>query len=369
MRRRRELFARQRVWPRRLAARARRLWSNRAARAREGRSKGDAALARSIALAEEMGAHIVTLTGDDPVQPVALYAAAAGIRRIVVPSMPGRIGLLGCGDVASRLMRAAPEAMVTAVPAVDAPSVLERLRTHASFRLTASDVFRALLAIAVATALGEVAWLASPTPSIILMTYLLVALLLATRADGFLYAVLVALGSVVAYNFFFTAPRYTFHAYSLSAPIVFAFLLIGTLGASSLAIRLKRQATTAARRAYRTEVLLESSREFQAVVSLGACLETAAAQVVKILDRPVVMYQVDGAAHGGLLPPRVFDVPGAAGETPRSWISRSGRDVVASWGRRQWRGRRARRRIPCARRAACTFPFVRRIACSVWRDW
>lgn len=87
----------------------------------EGRSKGDAALARSIALAEEMGAHIVTLTGDDPVQPVALYAAAAGIRRIVVPSMPGRIGLLGCGDVASRLMRAAPEAMVTAVPAVDAP--------------------------------------------------------------------------------------------------------------------------------------------------------------------------------------------------------------------------------------------------------
>lgn len=35
----------------------------------EGRSKGDAALARSIALAEEMGAHIVTLTGDDPVQP------------------------------------------------------------------------------------------------------------------------------------------------------------------------------------------------------------------------------------------------------------------------------------------------------------
>ena len=307
----------------------------------EGRSKGDAALARSIALAEEMGAHIVTLTGDDPVQPVALYAAAAGIRRIVVPSMPGRIGLLGCGDVASRLMRAAPEAMVTAVPAVDAPSVLERLRTHASFRLTASDVFRALLAIAVATALGEVAWLASPTPSIILMTYLLVALLLATRADGFLYAVLVALGSVVAYNFFFTAPRYTFHAYSLSAPIIFAFLLIGTLGASSLAIRLKRQATTAARRAYRTEVLLESSREFQAVVSLGACLETAAAQVVKILDRPVVMYQVDGAAHGGLLPPRVFDVPGSGGGDAEEAGSRgSGRDGCCVVGRRQWRGRR-----------------------------
>mgnify|MGYP000290520428 FL=1 len=35
-------------------------------------------------------ANLVMVTGDDPVQPVALYAAAAGIRRIVVPSMPDR---------------------------------------------------------------------------------------------------------------------------------------------------------------------------------------------------------------------------------------------------------------------------------------
>lgn len=99
-----------------------------------------------------------------------------------------------------------------------------------------------------------------------------------------------------------------------------------------MAIRLKRQATTAARRAYRTEVLLESSREFQAVVSLGACLETAAAQVVKILDRPVVMYQVDGAAHGGLLPPRVFDVPGSGGgDAEKLDLAAPGEMAVASW--------------------------------------
>ncbi len=145
------------------------------------------------------------------------------------------------------------------------------------------------------------------------MIYLLVSLLLATRADGFLYAVLAALGSVVAYNFFFTAPRFTFHAYGLSAPIIFAFLLVGTLAASSLAIRLKRQAALAAKRSYRTEVLLESSRKLQAAATLSACLETAAAQVVKILDRPVVMYQVGGSTTGSLMAPRVFDVPGTGG--------------------------------------------------------
>ncbi len=292
---------------------------------------GDA-LGRAVALAEELGAHVVTLEGDDPVQPLALYAATAGIRRIVVPATSGRVRLLGRGDVAWRLMRAAPEAMVTAVPAVDAPSVLERLRAYTGFRPTAADVGRAVAAVACATLAGTVAWAVSPTTSVILMIYLLVSLLLATRADGFLYAVLAALGSVVAYNFFFTAPRFTFHAYGLSAPVIFAFLLVGTLAASSLAIRLKRQAALAAKRSYRTEVLLESSRKLQAAATLSACLETAAAQVVKILDRPVVMYQVGGSATGSLMAPRVFDVPGTGGGDAESdALTAPDEAAVASW--------------------------------------
>lgn len=294
--------------------------------------EADAVRARAVALAEELGARVATLTGDDPVQPLALYAATAGIRRIVVPASAARVRLFGRGDVAWRLMRAAPEAVVTAVPAVDAPSVLERLRAGSGFRPTGADAARALGAVALATAGGALAWAVTPTTSVILMIYLLVALLLATRADGFLYAVLTALGSVVAYNFFFTAPRFTFHAYGLSAPVIFVFLLVGTLGASSLAIRLKRQAATAARRSYRTEVLLESSRKLQAARSLGDCLETAAAQVVKILDRPVVIYQAEAGAPGGLGAPRVFDVPGTGGgDAGEEALTAPDEAAVASW--------------------------------------
>ncbi len=266
-----------------------------------------AAVKEALDLAEQLGARVVTLSGDDPVQPAALYAASAGVRQIVAPAAPLRSGLLGRRDLASRLRRAAPEAVVTAVPALDAPSVLERTGPTAVFRPTAADAVRAVAAVALASAISEVAWLVSPATSVILMVYLLVSLLLATRADGFLYPVLAALGSVVAYNFFFTAPRFTFHAYGLSAPVIFAFLLVGTLVASSLALRLKRQAAQAARRSYRTEVLFESARMLQAAQSLAACLETAASQVVKILDRPVVVYEADPLAPGGLRPPRLFD--------------------------------------------------------------
>lgn len=299
---------------------------------REGDPEGAKALRRALDVAEGMGARGVTLSGDDPVMPFAHYAATAGIRQLVVGACPGRHRRWRRRAVADRVMRAAPEATVTVVPPVDAPSVLRRLHARSGFTPTVADGARALAAVAVATAISAVSWAISPATSVILMVYLLVALLLATRADGFLYATLVALGSVVAYNFFFTAPRFTFHAYGLSAPVIFAFLLMGTLAASSLAIRLKRQAATAARRSYRTEVLLESSRKLQAATTLGACLETAAAQVVKILDRPVVIYQADATVPGGLRPPRVFDVPGTGGgDGSCAALVAPGEAAVAAW--------------------------------------
>ena len=293
------------------------------------------ALNRALALAEELGARSVTLSGDDPVAPVAQYAATAGIRQLVVAGPPmrrGPLGLLGRRDVASRLMRAAPDAVVTVVPSAESPVLLGRQRATSGLTPTGADVLRAALAVALATAFGTLAWELSPATPVILVIYLLVALLLATRADGFLYAALAALGSVVAYNFFFTAPRFTFHAYGLSAPVIFAFLLVGTMAASSLAIRLKHQAAQAARRSYRTEVLLESSRTLQAAPTLAQCLETAAAQVVKILDRPVVIYEADPLAMGGLTAPRVYDVPGTGGgDAGAAALTAPDEAAVAAW--------------------------------------
>ena len=100
------------------------------------------------------------------------------------------------------------------------------------------------------------------------------------------------MGSVFAYNFFFTIPRFTLHAVGLNYPIIFAFLLVGTFAASSLAIRMKRQAESTARRAYRMEVLLESSRKLQGARNADECFRLAAEQVIKLLNRPVVMYRL-----------------------------------------------------------------------------
>lgn len=227
-------------------------------------------------------------------------------------------------------MKLAHGAVVDVVPTKDLPAQYGRLSEATGFRLTGADVWRALASVAIATAIGLAIYSLGLAGSVVLMLYLIVALLIATRADGFFYALFVSMGSVFAYNFFFTIPRFTLHAVGLNYPIIFAFLLVGTFAASSLAIRMKRQAESTARRAYRMEVLLESSRKLQGARNADECFRLAAEQVIKLLNRPVVMYRL--GIDGRLAKPVVHDVPGTlGGDAGACALASPEESAVAAW--------------------------------------
>ena len=289
-------------------------------------------LRANVDLAEELGAHVVTLFGDDIAQQIAQYAETAGATHIVVGNAIGGFRALGWGpeSLVNRLMKLAHGAVVDVVPTKDLPAQYGRLREATGFHFTVADIWRALASVALATALGLVIYELGLAGSVVLMLYLIVALLMATRADGFFYALFASLGSVFAYNFFFTVPRFTLHAVGLNYPFIFAFLLVGTFAASSLAIRMKRQAESTARRAYRMEVLLESSRKLQGASTADECFRFAAEQVIKLLNRPVVMYRMLG--DGSLANPELHDVPGTiGGATDTAVLASPAEAAVAAW--------------------------------------
>lgn len=290
-----------------------------------------ARLRSNIDLAEELGAHVVTMHGDDVAVLISQYSITAGITQLVLGSASGGKRLFSPKEnLVSRLSHLSYGAVINVVPVKDLPMQLSRFRPATGFKLTSGDVVKAFLAVAVATAVGLLVHGLGLASSVILMGYMLVILLFATRADGFFYSVIAALGSVLAYNFFFTVPRFTLDAYGINYPFIFGFLMVSTLVASSLTVRAKRQSEATARRAYRTEALLESSRELQAATSIESCFAMAAKQIMKILDRPVVMYQA--LRDGRLSAPEVYDVPGSGGGDARSVDLISPYEVaVASW--------------------------------------
>ena len=88
------------------------------------------ALRSNVDLAEELGAHVVTLHGDDIARQIAQYAETAGVTHVVVGNSSSgfRMGLFGREGLVNRLTRLVHGPIVDVVSIKDLPAQYGRLR-------------------------------------------------------------------------------------------------------------------------------------------------------------------------------------------------------------------------------------------------
>jgi two-component system sensor histidine kinase KdpD len=132
----------------------------------------------------------------------------------------------------------------------------------------------------------------------IILLYLLAALIPAFFTNSWWYSLLVSVGSVLSLNFFFSEPRYTLHVYDSSYVLTFAIVFVVSFITGFLTRKVRRQAELASRKAYRTEVLLETGRLLQSAEGIEAIYRVLAQQLERLLARPVVIYDgPEGQPH------------------------------------------------------------------------
>ena len=143
-----------------------------------------------------------------------------------------------------------------------------------------------------ATAVGWLFEKLKLTDANIITVYILGVLLISIVTEGWFYSFSSTIASVLIFNFLFTAPRFTLRAYDRSYPFTFAVMFLAALITGSLASRLKQHAGQAARDAYRLKVLLDTNQLLQQAKGKTEILEGAAQQIVKLLKRETVIYDV-----------------------------------------------------------------------------
>lgn len=252
-------------------------------------------LRQNLKLAEDLGARIATVYGDDIATQIAEYARVSGVSKIVLGRTNRRRSILPSSkSLIDRLTVLAPNLDVFIIPD-NQPSPYRNARPprREAPRITARDLGKSLLTVCAATLLGIGFDLLGLTEANIITVYLLGVLAAAAWTNGRIYGALVSVLNVLAFNFFFTEPRFTLRMYGASYPVTLLVMLLAAFLASSLAIRIKRQGTEAARKAYRTEVLLETNQKLQKAECEQSILEETAGQLVKLTGRPVVFYRAN----------------------------------------------------------------------------
>ncbi len=248
------------------------------------------ALSNNMRLAEQLGAQITTVFGEDIPEQIAEYAKISHVNKIVIGRSIGRTRQLGRADFVGRLTALAPDLDIYIIPDTQSSPYIRNVKFSAIPRLSWRDIVISAGLLALCTLIAL--WFSSLgfNESNIIMVYILGVLLNAIFTSNWVYSTAASILSVIIFDFVFIDPRLSLNAYAAGYPITFAVMLFSAFITSSLTERVKKQAHESTQKAYRTEVLLETSRKLQQAKDENEILRETARQMVKLLDRTVIFY-------------------------------------------------------------------------------
>lgn len=268
-------------------------------------------LKQHMELAKTLGAKIVTVFGEDVGRQIAEYAVVGNVSKVVIGRTNHRFFLERPGsEILEKLSVLAPNTDVYVIPDMKAE---QRTTKKIIFRkpkngwktipLDLAEI-TAVMAVTTVAAHGMQMW--NLSESNIIMIYILGVLLSSYIADNRLYALYSSLLGVLLFNFFFTEPYLSLKAYDRGYPATFLMLFIVGLFTANMTRKLKVQNKENAKKAYRTEILLENSQKLRRCKSEAEVWEQVASQSEKLLDLSVIVYPIakNGLPQKPLLFPR-----------------------------------------------------------------
>ncbi len=255
----------------------------------------------ALLLAERLGAEAVTIPGQNIAAAIIDYARAQNFTHVVIGN-PGRSrwrGWLGgglSGSVAEALIGLAGDLPVHVVGGGPAAPSVPVAPARADWSAWPYVLTTGLVAVATGVGMALHQVLAVTSISLVFLTAVL-----ASAASWGLYPSLYACAiSVLAYNFFFLPPLYTFTISDPENVVALFFFLIAAVIASNLAGGVRAQAVAAAQRARTTEELYQFSRKLAGIVNLDDLLWATAYQMAAMLRLRVVLLLPEDEPDAGV---------------------------------------------------------------------
>ncbi|MEG1575387.1 MAG: DUF4118 domain-containing protein, partial [Clostridium sp.] len=176
----------------------------------------------NIHLAEQLGATIETVYGDDIPLQISEFARVSGVSKIVLGrNNATRKYFWTKPSLTEKLTVAAPGLDIYIIPDKETSRYKAIKVRQNTFRFVLSDVIFSFLMLAAATAVGFLFSGLGFSEANIITVYILSVLITAIITTQQAYSLISSVVSVLTFNFFFTAPRFTLNAYDAGYPATF----------------------------------------------------------------------------------------------------------------------------------------------------
>ncbi len=247
-------------------------------------------LAENMRLVEALGGEPVTLRGEDAARETVRYARKRNVTKIVVgkPTHPRWRDIVK-PPFLEDLVRQSREIDVYVISGLsgqggDAPVYADENTAEPG----GASGYAAGVAVVVASTL--IAWFAfGRTQLTDVVMILLLGVVVVSMRFGYGPSLLAAVSSVLAFDFFFTPPFFSFAVSDLSHVVTFSVMFIVAFVISNLTKRIRQQADSARERERHTASLYAVSRELATAQSQVSLLAMATRHIREAFDAKVAV--------------------------------------------------------------------------------
>lgn len=277
-----------------------------------------ARVARHLALAERLGARLVTLHGDRLSTALLDFAHRESVTRIIIGKPTHRRWRdLVFGSVLEEVVRGSGHIDVHVISGPLKAEPTEERRSMRREHGEASGYLWAVLLVAAATGAGSL--LLGRIDRTDIVTIYMLAIVIVSLRYGRPPSVLTSVLSVAAFDLFFVPPRFTFAVADARFLLTFAMMLGVGLVIGTLAARVRRQAVAADVRERRTGLLYNLTRDLAGAKDSREIATAAVPHLTIAAGAPVTL----------LLPDSQGQLQAVAGMT--EVIERERERAVAAW--------------------------------------
>ena len=268
-------------------------------------------LRSNMRLAEQLGAKIETVYGEDVSYQIAEFARLSGVSKIVIGrSSATRKSIFSKPTLTEKLIANAPNLDVHIIPDAGGKNAAYRAkkaRRKSKSVFSVSDLLKNVAILILASCIGMLFRQLGVAEANIITVYVLGVLVTSVVTRHRIYSLISSIVSVLVFNFFFTDPQFTLRAYNQGYPVTFLIMFLAALLTSSLAVKLKEHAKQSAKSAYRTKVLFDTNQLLQQAKDKNEIVSATANQLIKLLGKDIVFYLTEGETLGE---PHIFTVSG-----------------------------------------------------------
>lgn len=295
-------------------------------------------LRSNMRLAEQLGAKIETVYGEDASDQIAEFARLSGVSKIVIGrSSATKKSIFSKPTLTEKLIASTPNLDVHIIPdGKNTGYYAKKARKKNKMVFSISDFLKSVAILVLSSCIGILFRYLGFAEANIITVYVLGVLVTSVVTKHRIYSLISSIVSVLVFNFLFTEPQFTFKAYGQGYLITFLIMFLAALLTSSLAVKLKNHAGQSAKSAYRTKVLFDTNQLLQQAKDKNEIVSATANQLIKLLDKDIVFYLTENEKLGE---PHIFTVSndrannemtGAKEKAVAEWVQKNNKHAGAT---------------------------------------